>query len=366
MYLVLWIFLAQRQITPNNRKDNLIFVPTSFLVIVFFSWVFGWYFPLLFGVAAIFGALWILRSGGKILGNYWGSALVVTILCLFMVTYVLRYLPIKDYRAYAIGENLVDNMNDGVAGVYQSLLVYKNKNSGESVEYDSSSDEYIASKIWEDADWEYVSMVQKEIVATRIPSITAQFSPFISINDISENELQLSDVQEQIDAAKIEGIRLKDLAGNYELDVVLSEYNSDDYPMENYTILDTITMMDPNISEVTIRDFIVQAPIMVLVSSKTLNDADWRYIDRLKEIHETCKENDIPFAVMCGASRDEINIFRNKHKFFAPFFVNDETEMKAISRSNPVLMVIENGEMKAKYPFRSTPTNKKFKKTFLK
>lgn len=326
VYLVLWIFLAQWVIQPNTFRQNSAFIVSSVLVICFFSWVFGWYFPIFFGLISIIGALWMLRVGGKFLGNYWGSILMIVLLTVIMVGYVLMYLPLKDYRPYALGSNLIEKMNDGVEGEYESLLVYANKKTGEKREYSATSLEYTESKIWEDTDWKYESMVQSVIVPTKIPSITDQFNPFIDVSDISDDELQIAAFKEMYENAKVDG----------------------------------------TISELSIRDLIVSSPQFVLVSSKNLMEGNWNIIDRLKGIQKECVKADVPFAVICGASREQINEFRKKHSFNAPIFVNDETELKAISRSNPTLLVIEKGIVRGKYPFRSTPSKEKFKTKHLK
>ena len=326
VYLVLWIFLAQWVIQPNTFRQNSAFIVSSVLVICFFSWVFGWYFPIFFGLISIIGALWMLRVGGKFLGNYWGSILMIVLLTVIMVGYVLMYLPLKDYRPYALGSNLIEKMNDGVEGEYESLLVYANKKTGEKREYSATSVEYTQSKIWEDTDWKYESMVQSVIVPTKIPSITDQFNPFIDVSDISDHELQIAAFKKMYENAKVDG----------------------------------------TISELSIRDLIVSSPQFVLVSSKNLMEGNWNIIDRLKAIQKECVKADVPFAVICGASREQINEFRKKHSFNAPIFVNDETELKAISRSNPTLLVIEKGIVRGKYPFRSTPSKEKFKTKHLK
>ncbi len=326
VYLIGWIFFSMRIIAPNSHKENKVYIGAAILVLVFFSWVFGWYFPVLFGVISLLGSLWVVRVGGKYFGNYYGSALFITVMCSIMVAYVLMYLPMKDYRSYSEGSNLLEKMNDGIAGVYESLLVYKNKKTGETIEYSSTSVEYTSSKIWEDTDWEYSSMVQKAIIPTKIPSITEQFNPFISVSDISEYELAMEAVS---------------------------------------LAVDTFEMNDASFNEVSIRKTIIEVDQIVLVSSKDLFEGDWRYLDRLKKIHKTCQEKKIPFAVICNATREQIVEFREKHKFYVPIFVNDETELKAISRSNPSLIVIENGIVKAKYPFRLTPTKKQFIKEHL-
>ena len=146
VYFVIWIFITKKRIIPNTTKENMYILPISLLIILFFSFVFGWYFPVLFGFITLITALWVNRMGGKYLGNYWGAALSVVIICLLFVTYVLRYEPLKDYRPYAVGNNLRQKMFDGEQGKYVSLLVYKNRKTGESKEFDASGKEYINSK----------------------------------------------------------------------------------------------------------------------------------------------------------------------------------------------------------------------------
>lgn len=316
VYLVGWIFVTQFIIKRNTRKENRVFITASMLVILFFSWVFGWYFPVFFGLASVFGSLWFLNAGGRYLGNYYGSTLFVSGLCGVLVWYVLSYLPLKDYRAYAVGSNLIEKMNDGVEGEYESLLVYKNKKTGKTVEFLASSTKYRSSKIWEDKDWVYDSMIQKEITPTRIPSITNQFNPFIGTDEVGAYELKLDSVALKMDA--------------------------------------------PSITEISIRDYVINAEKIVLLSSKSLDGANWGNLKKIKAIQKACALKSVPFVMICSASRERINAFRKKYSFTAPIFVNDETELKAISRSNPTILVIENAVVVGKYPYRSTPSKEGF------
>ena len=107
LYLVIWIFIAQWIIEPNTRKQNTQFLIASLLVVTFFSWVFGWYFPIIFAAISLIGSLWVLKSGGFIFGNYIGSSFFVTLISSIMIAYVLLYEPMKDYRPYAEGTNLI-------------------------------------------------------------------------------------------------------------------------------------------------------------------------------------------------------------------------------------------------------------------
>ena len=116
LYLIIWIFIAQWIIEPNTRKQNTQFLIASLVVIALFSWVFGWYFPIIFAAIALIGSLWLLKFGGIIFANYFGSSLFVALVSTLMISYVLLYEPMKDYRPYAQGTNLLEKMNDGVVG----------------------------------------------------------------------------------------------------------------------------------------------------------------------------------------------------------------------------------------------------------
>jgi uncharacterized membrane protein YphA (DoxX/SURF4 family) len=356
VYLVFWIFVAQWIIEPNTKNQNIKFIIASTAVVVFFSWVFGWYFPIFFALFCLIGGLWMLRAGGFFLGNYGGTSLIVSLFSFVFVTYVLMYEPMKDYRPYAEGSDLVKMMNDGIEGKYESMLVYKNKKTGEKIEYNSTSQEYIDSKIWEQKDWEYLEMTQKEIIPTRIPSITDQFNPFLSVADVTDAEMQLEAVKAQFENAYVDGYLVMDLAYNSEVEVPASEFTPDGYPDTDYKVIKEIKMPNPEFTEISLRDYITTADRVVMLSVKNLTEANWNQIERYKEIYYGCKKANIPFVLVCNGSREQINEFRSKNKWDVPVFLNDETELKAIARSNPSLLLIGKGIVKGKYPHRSTPT----------
>lgn len=356
LYLSLWIFISQWIIQPNNRKENFVFTLTSVTIVTFFSWIFSWYFPILFAFIAVISALWIKKSGGKLLGNYFGSTLIVSLLSAIFVFFVLRYEPMRDYRPYALGSNLIEKMNDGKEGKYLSMLRYKNSKTGEEKLFDSASKEYTNSKIWEDKDWKYVDMVQQTIIPTRIPSITDQFNPFRQIEDLTEAELTMEAVKMVLADNMVSIVKVKNLSANEIYEVPLEEFTLEEYTPEYYQILDTVQTINSEISEVSIRDYIIKADKIVMITAKNINEANWEQIDRYKSIFENCKKNKIPFVIVCNGTKEQIDAFRKKYNFNAPMFVNDETELKAIARSNPSLMVIQKGIVTGKFPHRSTPT----------
>ena len=366
LYLVFWIFLAQWIIKPNSGRQNLVYFGSSMLVITFFSWVFGWYFPIFFGAASIISALWILRSGGKLFGNHWMSALVVAIMCVLMVSYVLRHVPMKDYRPYAIGENLVDRMNDGIEGQFENLLVYSNKTSGEKRELNSASEEYMNSKIWEDQEWEYDTIIVKTIITPKNPSIM-DYNPVINIEDIGKEENALLFMQEAMDSLMTTQYKIFSLEYESYMMTPVEEYDTVSFPATEYRVEDTLMAVDPSISDISVKMATVTADKIVILVSRKLDEANWSNIDRVKDVYTACKEAGIPMMMICNAnSREEINQFRNENELPVPSFSMDGIELKIISRANPAIMILEKGTVTGKYGFRSVPSKEKFIKNHLK
>lgn len=362
LYLVFWIFLAQRIVKPNTRKENIFMGVASMGVVVFFSWVFGWYFPIFFAAISLIGALWILRIGKRILGNHYGSALIVTVLCGILVTYVLLYVPIKDYRPYAVGSNLIEKMNNGVDGEYESVFVYKNSKTGKVREM--TQKEYMASNIWEDSTWVFESRDQRTIVEAVNPSIM-DFNPTVSVNNLSEDERNSILVQNILAKSQVQSLKLYDELNKVEEELPIEEYDTAYYPADQYSVLDTITTLDPNLSDIEIVGEILAQDKIVMVISRNLSEGSWKNIDRLKAIKAACDKKNVPFIVICNASHDEIVAFKKKYDFHVPIFSMDEIELKIISRSNPALMVLEKAVVKAKYAHRSTPDVESFKSKHL-
>ena len=318
VYFVIWIFITQKRILPNTTKENMYILPISLGVILFFSFVFGWYFPVLFGFITLVTALWMNRMGGKYLGNYWSATLAVVLICLLFVTYVLRYEPLKDYRPYAVGNNLRQKMYDGEEGKYINLLVYKNLKTGVTKEYDASGQAYIKSKIWEKPTvWKYDTMITKEIIATRLPSITSQFNPTIATSELGKEEKTLKFVQRSLRKAQY---------ANTELE------------------------------EISLRDYITKAPLIYVLFSKDLTTVDQGELTDLKEIFYKTTKKHIPFVFVCNALRPQINAFRKRNHFPVATFSNDITELKAIARSNPALLLIAKGKVIGKFPGKSIPS----------
>ncbi|MBU2018881.1 MAG: hypothetical protein KJ941_04465, partial [Bacteroidetes bacterium] len=357
-YFGIWLLLAAFKKGKIESSGHTSYIIGGFIVILFFSWVFSWYFPLLFTGLALLGALWCLGAFKSILMQNTGVILWSTLLCVLMIAYVLAYDPIKDYRAYAVDSNLKERMNDGQEGKYENLLVYENLKTGENREYDASSKKYIESKIWENKSWKYKEMTQKEIIPMRIPSITEQFNPTLTSEAVSKFELELPFVSNFFKAPMIPGLRIYDKTYKSNMEIPMEEYSIDGFPISQYVIIDTIEVKGEAPAEISLREYIISEKQIFVMVAKKIEDANWSNINRYKEILNLCKEKGIPMILLVSSGPEQVQQFRKKYHFNIPIFINDETELKAITRSNPALLIIENGVVKEKYPHRSTPSAK--------
>lgn len=355
LYLVLIIFISRRFIKPNTTKENVIMLSSAFLFILFFSWVFSWYFPLFFGLVALILSLWIKRAGGKLLGNDWGAILLITLMSVGMVWYVLAYRPIKDYRPYHVGSDLVERMNDGIDGVYENVFIYHNKKTGEDKTF--SQEEFNASKIWEDKEtWEWKETQTKTIVEAKLPSITDQFNPKLDLAEMTATERNMPYIDSFLKANEVQYIDIIDKSNGNRYPQLMEDFWAEDWDTAQYVIGDTILKLDEQISEVSILDYILNADEIILVLSREMSKADFSRIYRLKEIAKNAEENNIPMLMLSTSDNNEIMAFREEYELNLPTFMNDETELKAITRSNPTLMVLQKGVVKGKFAYRSTPS----------
>ena len=355
LYLSIWIFAAQGLVKANNVRQNWIYVPISMFLIAVLSWVFDWYFPIVFSLIAILSALWVYRIRNKRIGNHYASALMVTLLCGIFVWYVLKYDPLRDYRPYAVGNYLPDFTKDGKEGLYESRMIYTNLKTGKKREY-LDGPVYYKSKIWDNPDWKLDTVITKEIIPKRLPSIdTSEFNPYRSIDRLTEDELQLPVVKKQLKNVKVRGLRLEDKVTKERTEIPEIQYNVESYPIDTYTILDTIQVENPELSDVSIRDYLFKAPKVLVVFAKNLDEFDLKHLGEIKLLAAKAKKANVPFVLVVGSGDDEIAVFKKKHDFHVPIFISDAQGLKAVSRSNPALMVLRYGRVKGKYTGNSLP-----------
>jgi len=319
-YLVFWIFLSQWIIKPNKARQNIHFILWGLGFTSLFCILFSWYFPLLFLLLTVVAALWMLRVGGVFFSNYWGSMLAIAFVSGLFILYVVYFDPVKDFRPYAVGKNLKYEMNNGKPGIYENEMILKNKRTGEEEHF--SEKEYMNRKdLWNEKEFAFIRMDQKVLVPGRSPSVTEQFDPtrkVILLTASDRNSAVVSDLLEEDAAHK----------------------------------------------EISLRRTIVTAKKIVLINAPDLKRGNWNRIEKWKALKRYFDQKKIPVVLLTASSEPFIRTFRSSNNFDVPVFINDATELKTISRSNPSLVYLENGVVKGKFTSIQTPSVERFVKEF--
>ncbi len=148
-WYVLVLLVQQAHIRLNNRRDDQILLPLALLAVGLFSGgLFGWLFPLWFLLAAVLLYLLLKRFYPRALGAEWTIAIGVSILAFGFTLYCMYYLPVKDFRPYAIGKNIPEERID----IPDKQVFYyrlKHKTTGEEKEFTEFPPNY-------DVEWDYL------------------------------------------------------------------------------------------------------------------------------------------------------------------------------------------------------------------
>jgi len=140
----------RKDIGWNTAADDRVLLTGGLLLVAMWSWIFTWGGPVWFTVAGFLGYLVIKRyiQGTK---AEWAAAAWVAVLTLAFTWYGYAHLPVRDYRPYAVGNSIKDQKAMGTPPVNQTFVSYKNKTTGEVIEFDSSK-----PYPWDDPNFENV------------------------------------------------------------------------------------------------------------------------------------------------------------------------------------------------------------------
>ncbi len=353
-YFVLIIFVNQWKIEINTVKENWTMVPASMVVVIFFSWVFGWWLPIFFALFILLGSFVIGRINIGKMGKAWKMASFVTLISFIFSLYTSMYLPVKDYRPYAIGNNIVEQMSNGVAQVSEFVLIYENLETGKMEEFALGDYETYGDTS------KYKYSDRKETILT--PGVDASITDFLA----SINYEKLTEEERKI--PYLDSIIAADYDFYYEEKMVVTsmygpdtiaaiDYDTLYYPDSMYTAGDPfVTLSDPSSPWVIdMTPSILSEEYVFLMTIRDIETVNGTAMVDLKDVLAGAKENNIPFYVISPASDEEIATFKAKHDFDATFLAFDGTEVKILVRSNPGLLLLNKATVVDKWPSRSIP-----------
>lgn len=218
--------------------------------------------------------------------------------------YTYRNLPVFDFRAYKIGDNIRENMKPGVGyqpAVYESMLAYKNLKTGEIKEFNQK--DYMASKIWEDTlTWAW---------------------------DTTINKL----VHDAINPPKIVDFSINSLNGDVLTDSILNN--------PNYQFL--LVCYDLNKTE----------------EDETLHA-------KINDLYKLASSEKVNVLALTASDAKQIDAYKHKHQALYDFATCDGTVLKTIIRANPGLVLIKNGTVIMNWHHNNFPSYSDVKQKFMK
>ncbi|MCK8481527.1 DoxX family protein [Psychroserpens algicola] len=121
----LFFFGIKNKIPKNTKKEDWFYMITSLVLIFAFGvLVIGWWFTVVFSIA-LFALVYVIKN--KVKGD-WLVLLGAYLISLAFTYYCLQNLPLKDFRAYKIGDNFQENMKlpaDAQKAVTDYIWTYK-------------------------------------------------------------------------------------------------------------------------------------------------------------------------------------------------------------------------------------------------
>lgn len=230
---------------------------------------------------------------------------LVVILSFGFGIYTYKYLPVIDFLPYKVGNKLPDLMKipEGAQqDVYEHIYTLKNKESGQTKKMNDK--EYMGQKVWEDENWEIIGEPESRLVKKGYQ---------IAIPDLIISDIEGNNVTQEI----IEN------------------------PYYNFIVTST------NVSQLSSSD-----------------------INKLDKINQTIKDLSIDYnlrAILLTASASsDISYLNDQLDLVLETFYADIIPLKSMVRSNPGVMLLQNGVVIQKWSKETFPSKEELINKYLK
>lgn len=303
-FMVLVLVVRSRKFGLNSQGEDFVILPFGLLgVALFGGWLFGWFVPLWFLLLAILVYVFLKNVSLPQAPREWILAGAMFILAYGFAVYTLRHLPVKDYRPYAVGDNLRDQMKSAEElgkdpTVYATIYTLENKDTGETKTMNSK--DYLAQEIWKDKSWEIVQSSDQPVVIER------GYEPPIA------------------------SFSMTDYEGNEVGDSLLN---------------------DPGYS--------------LWVVSWSIDKASAAHQKAINELANKMQDNGYNVVGLTSSAYETTEEYRHEHQTPYPYHMGDAIQLKTIVRSNPGLVLLKDGTVLAKWHHNDVPSFKEIREEFI-
>ena len=163
----------------------------------------------------------------------------------------------------------------------------------------------------------------------------------------------------------------------YEKDGVIKEFDESNYPWQDSTwvYVDVEQIKIKEGYKAPIHDFSISNSDVGDITDQVLNDASYTFLlvsrhlhgmstEKQKEINELARwanNHSYNFICLTASTDDDIRAFKEEHAVSYEFYATDEIQLKTMIRSNPGLILLQNGTILNKWHWRDIPKTTEIK-----
>lgn len=300
-FFVIVLVVESSRIKLNNLREDIgIFAATLLIVAVFGGWLFGWWFPFGFAVVSMLIYL-MMKQFISSEHREWIIGGVMIVMTFAFAFYTYRHLPVKDYRPYAVGKNIHEQMMSAEElglepTVYANIYVLKHKETGETkTEF---SHIYLEQKLWN--EWDVESAGDESVVVKR------GYEPPIPVFNVMDQDG--FDIGEEI------------------------------LNREGFSFI---------------------------LIAWDLDKSDKAIQPEVNAFAEMAEADGIPFFGITSSGDQTTDEFRHEHQNAFPYYSADGIFLKTIIRSNPGLLLMKDATVLGKWHFNDFPEYRDIKANYL-
>ncbi|MEN8929060.1 MAG: DoxX family protein [Flavobacteriales bacterium] len=407
LFFTIFLFFGWKSQKVNNEsRDKLILVGSLLFTVFFSGYVFGWWMPLSF--IAIASSLYIIIKWFYVRkGRDWVIIGMLVGISSAFIWYTLTYLPVKDYRPYAEGNNLPELMKSS-DDFKQEIMDYETKKL--LAEYSTMMEKDLMVSLAADSAYNDTSATEEQKSVIKV-SMQEQIGykyedlVYAKADSLATDSMEKANLLPPVYASmfymqnKETGERESFSSTAYSKDklwekwdfvyvlvnnetgareeVEKKDYNEEEWTAKGFEKQNPPTFLekdgyDPKIpldfdfnDDSINQDVLHSENYTLLVISWDMEMTNKKAIDKLKVLHSHSIEKGYNFHA--ATSRNYlVEEFTKKFDVPFPFASADEKILKTIVRSNPGLVLLKGGIVIKKWDQHRMPKPKKLEKIISK
>ncbi|MCB0762498.1 MAG: hypothetical protein KDC12_13310, partial [Flavobacteriales bacterium] len=353
----------------TTREDIIIYTASIVITALFCMLMLDWLFPVLFLVINLL-VVAALKKRVKEPYKEWSMALGILVVCSIFQYYTLTHLPIKDYRAYAVGKNIplqmknVDEVNEMILGYMQSGSLQSVYDFLDTVELPTRDSLHYVKNFYD--TFQSMSPEQKEDQGMALVEEMGKKIGFVS--PVYATKFTFNNIKTGQDTVVLSTDWLK----IYNEPWFKSTYKNVSYDGDEVKLQEGY---EPAIQDLSLINYegddltqdILNADTYVFLHiSSDLSTTESDAQEDLNALAAQCERSGVAFYAVTNALYEEAEDYRHKYSAAYPFLNCDQTELKIIVRNNPGLVLIKGGVVQAKWAWRDIPSWAQVEKEFLR